>query len=124
MGLGVDGRVGQAWRACLRDRSTQRSINPPAGVPAASRSAASAQAKVEIQAAGRVRMSLHSPGHTPLMPSEALVAALKRPKEAVPAAIALLNRGWGLPLRTIETSNSNADAASVGCDRDFAADVS
>jgi hypothetical protein len=28
---------------------------------------------------------------------EALVAALKRPKEAVPAAIALLDRGWGKP---------------------------
>ena len=39
---------------------------------------------------------------------EALVAALKRPKEAVPAAVALLNRGWGLPRQTIETSDSNA----------------
>jgi hypothetical protein len=33
----------------------------------------------------------------------ALVAALKRPKEAVPAAIALLNRGWGTPVQTVHT---------------------
>lgn len=38
---------------------------------------------------------------------QALVAALKRPKEAVPAAIALLNRGWGLPKQTIETDPTN-----------------
>ena len=38
---------------------------------------------------------------------KALVAALKRPKEAVPAAIALLNRGWGLPKQTIETDPTN-----------------
>ena len=40
---------------------------------------------------------------------EALVAALKRPKEAVPAAVALLNRGWGLPKVTVE-----ADPLSAG----------
>ena len=38
---------------------------------------------------------------------EALVAALRRPKEAVPAAIALLNRGWGLPKVTVETDPTN-----------------
>jgi hypothetical protein len=32
---------------------------------------------------------------------EALVEALKRPKEAVPAAVALLNRGWGLPAQPL-----------------------
>ena len=32
---------------------------------------------------------------------EALVAALKRPKEAVPAAVALLDRGWGRPVQAI-----------------------
>jgi hypothetical protein len=37
---------------------------------------------------------------------QALVEALKRPKEAVPAAIALLNRGWGLPRQTIETNDT------------------
>ncbi len=37
----------------------------------------------------------------------ALVAALSSPKERVPAAIALLNRGWGLPKVTVE-----ADATS------------
>lgn len=30
----------------------------------------------------------------------ALVAALKRPRERVPAAIALLDRGWGRPAQT------------------------
>jgi hypothetical protein len=40
---------------------------------------------------------------------EALVAALKRPKEAVPAAVALLNRGWGLPVQSVTTP----DAASA-----------
>lgn len=34
---------------------------------------------------------------------KALVEALKRPKEAVPAAIALLNRGWGAPTTTVNT---------------------
>jgi len=38
---------------------------------------------------------------------DALVAALSSPKERVPAAIALLNRGWGLPKVTVE-----ADATS------------
>jgi hypothetical protein len=38
---------------------------------------------------------------------EALVAALKRPKEAVPAAIALLNRGWGLPKLPVETGGDS-----------------
>jgi hypothetical protein len=38
---------------------------------------------------------------------KALVAALKRPKEAVPAAVALLNRGWGLPKQIIETDPTN-----------------
>jgi hypothetical protein len=33
----------------------------------------------------------------------ALVKALENPKERVPAAVALLNRGWGLPRQTIET---------------------
>ena len=33
---------------------------------------------------------------------EALVAALRSPKERVPAAIALLDRGWGKPKITIE----------------------
>jgi len=32
---------------------------------------------------------------------KALVAALSRPKEAVPAAIALLDRGWGKPVQAI-----------------------
>jgi hypothetical protein len=32
----------------------------------------------------------------------AFVEALKRPKEAVPAAIALLDRGWGRPKQTFE----------------------
>lgn len=44
--------------------------------------------------------------HTPAAIA-ALVAALKRPKEAVPAAVALLNRGWGLPKQTIETDSTN-----------------
>jgi hypothetical protein len=35
---------------------------------------------------------------------QALVKALDSPKERVPAAVALLNRGWGLP-RTIETND-------------------
>jgi len=40
---------------------------------------------------------------------KALVKALQRPKEAVPAAIALLDRGWGRPTQTIEaTTNSNS----------------
>lgn len=33
---------------------------------------------------------------------EALVLALKNPKERVPAAVALLNRGWGQPKQPIE----------------------
>jgi hypothetical protein len=33
---------------------------------------------------------------------EALVAALRSPKERVPAAVALLDRGWGKPKITIE----------------------
>jgi hypothetical protein len=32
------------------------------------------------------------------------VDALKRPKEAVPAAVALLNRGWGLPTQPVENT--------------------
>ena len=39
---------------------------------------------------------------------EALVAALKRPKEAVPAAIALLNRGWGAPTTTVNTNGETS----------------
>ena len=35
--------------------------------------------------------------------SRALVKALENPKERVPAAVALLNRGWGLPRQSIET---------------------
>jgi hypothetical protein len=38
----------------------------------------------------------------------ALVEALKRPKEAVPAAVALLDRGWGRPKQTIETDQSTS----------------
>jgi hypothetical protein len=34
---------------------------------------------------------------------QALVKALENPKERVPAAVALLNRGWGLPRQSIET---------------------
>jgi hypothetical protein len=34
-----------------------------------------------------------------------LVAALKREKDAVPAAIALLDRGFGRPKQTIETND-------------------
>jgi hypothetical protein len=37
----------------------------------------------------------------------ALVKALDSPKERVPAAVALLNRGWGLPKQTIETDPTN-----------------
>jgi len=37
-----------------------------------------------------------------------LVEALKRPKEAVPAAVALLNRGWGLPKQAIEATGDNS----------------
>jgi hypothetical protein len=37
---------------------------------------------------------------------QALVAALKRPKEAVPAAIALLDRGWGEPTLSISSEQS------------------
>jgi hypothetical protein len=33
---------------------------------------------------------------------EALVNALRSPKERVPAAIALLDRGWGKPTQTVE----------------------
>ena len=33
----------------------------------------------------------------------ALIKALDSPRERVPAAVALLNRGWGLPKQTIET---------------------
>lgn len=33
---------------------------------------------------------------------EALVEALKNPKERVPAAIALLDRGWGRPMQPLE----------------------
>jgi hypothetical protein len=39
---------------------------------------------------------------------KALVAALSRPKEAVPAAIALLDRGWGKPRQTIETADGTS----------------
>jgi hypothetical protein len=35
----------------------------------------------------------------------ALVKALESPKERVPAAVALLNRGWGLPKQQIETND-------------------
>jgi hypothetical protein len=31
-----------------------------------------------------------------------LVAALQSPKERVPAAVAILNRGWGLPVQPVE----------------------
>jgi hypothetical protein len=41
--------------------------------------------------------------HTPAAIA-ALVDALKRPKEAVPAAVALLDRGWGKPTVTVEGS--------------------
>jgi hypothetical protein len=44
--------------------------------------------------------------HTPAAIA-ALVAALKSPKERVPAAVALLNRGWGLPKQPIETDPNN-----------------
>jgi hypothetical protein len=40
--------------------------------------------------------------HTPAAIA-ALVKALENPKERVPAAVALVNRGWGLPRQTIET---------------------
>jgi len=39
--------------------------------------------------------------HTPAALA-ALVDALRNPKERVPAAIALLDRGWGKPVTTIE----------------------
>jgi Family of unknown function (DUF5681) len=35
---------------------------------------------------------------------ETLVNALRSPKERVPAAIALLDRGWGKPKQTVEGS--------------------
>jgi hypothetical protein len=38
---------------------------------------------------------------------EALVEALKRPKEAVPAAVALLNRAWGMPVATIHAQSQS-----------------
>jgi hypothetical protein len=44
--------------------------------------------------------------HTPAAIA-ALVKALDSPKERVPAAVALLNRGWGLPKQTIETDPTN-----------------
>ena len=44
---------------------------------------------------------------------EALVEALKRPKEAVPAAVALLNRGWGTPAQTIVTDPGNPPLAML-----------
>jgi hypothetical protein len=37
-----------------------------------------------------------------------LVAALKRPKDAIPAAIALLDRGFGRPKQMIETNDPAA----------------
>ena len=42
---------------------------------------------------------------------QALVEALKRPKEAVPAAVALLDRGWGKPKQMIETDSSASPIA-------------
>jgi len=39
---------------------------------------------------------------------QALVAALKRPKEAVPAAVAILNRGWGLPRQEIAATGDGS----------------
>ena len=41
----------------------------------------------------------------------ALVEALKRPKEAVPAAIALLDRGWGRPTQTIAADSATSPIA-------------
>jgi hypothetical protein len=38
---------------------------------------------------------------------KALVDALQRPKEAVSAAVALLNRGWGLPKQPVEASGDS-----------------
>ena len=37
----------------------------------------------------------------------ALVVALRNPKERVPAAIALLDRGWGRPAQRIETDGQS-----------------
>jgi hypothetical protein len=37
-----------------------------------------------------------------------LVAALKRPKDAIPAAIALLDRGFGRPKQMIETNDPSS----------------
>ena len=39
---------------------------------------------------------------------QALVAALSRPKEAVPAAIALLDRGWGKPVQSVTTPDATS----------------
>jgi len=62
--------------------------------------------KAGIREERRSRMFLEQIGIAPPSPAkpsgaaptreaiEALVEALKRPKEAVPAAVALLNRGW------------------------------
>jgi hypothetical protein len=38
----------------------------------------------------------------------ALVAALRNPRERVPAAIALLDRGWGRPKQTFEADTSTS----------------
>jgi hypothetical protein len=42
---------------------------------------------------------------------ETLVKAMKRERDAVPAAIALLDRGWGRPKQQLEVS---ADADAIG----------
>lgn len=44
---------------------------------------------------------------------ETLVRALDSPKERVPAAIALLDRGWGRPKEQLEAVNLNIAAGGI-----------
>lgn len=44
---------------------------------------------------------------------ETLVKALDNPKERVPAAIALLDRGWGRPKEQLEAVNLNIAAGGI-----------
>lgn len=48
---------------------------------------------------------------------ETLVRALDYPKERVPAAIALLDRGWGKPKESVEQINFNVDAGGIDAPR-------
>jgi hypothetical protein len=45
--------------------------------------------------------------------SARLVQALNEPRNAVQAAIALLDRGWGKPKEQVESTNLNYDAGGI-----------